>query len=164
MFGGVPEEAFSDVWDLCTHHLKNGVRAYDIRKESEKYVLMFSFWDMNELFDLSYVDGKMHGAKFIKAACEPFCDEMEIDERKMMAWLDHFGIDYDVDEEDEQFFKRSHVSGHASRPELLELIRSLRPKRLVPIHTEHPEIFEEELKDTDIEVVIPEVGKPIDVH
>jgi mRNA degradation ribonuclease J1/J2 len=52
---------------------------------------------------------------------------------------------------------RSHVSGHASRPELKELIEKLNPKLLFPVHTERPEVFAELVKGEDIEVIIPEL-------
>jgi ribonuclease J len=34
-----------------------------------------------------------------------------------------------------------HASGHASGPELLEIVRTLAPKTVFPVHTEHPEAF-----------------------
>jgi mRNA degradation ribonuclease J1/J2 len=34
-----------------------------------------------------------------------------------------------------------HSSGHASQGELREIIAAIRPKVLIPIHTEVPELF-----------------------
>ena len=34
-----------------------------------------------------------------------------------------------------------HVSGHASKPELIEMIKEIQPKKIIPIHTEYPEGF-----------------------
>jgi urocanate hydratase len=36
-----------------------------------------------------------------------------------------------------------HASGHAPTKEIERVIRSIKPKTLIPIHTEHPEKFRE---------------------
>ena len=54
---------------------------------------------------------------------------MEIDETKMVNWLDFFKVTYDYQSEKEKkTFVRRHVSGHASQSELKELIRQNKPK------------------------------------
>ena len=78
----------------------------------------------------------------MRASCEPFSDEMLIDEDKLMNWLDRFGVDYDTDPNSKtRIFKRNHVSGHASREELEELVHKLQPRVLYPVHTERPVDF-----------------------
>lgn len=39
-------------------------------------------------------------------------------------------------------FHEIHTSGHAVRDDLQRLVTALRPKHLVPVHTEHPEAYE----------------------
>lgn len=136
-----PEE--KKAWELATHHIEKGIPAYEIRKNPDKYILMFSFWDANELLDLSTPEGKIPDSFYIRASCEPFNDEMKIDEKKLMNWLNEFEVyhETEIDEDGKIQFKRAHVSGHASRPELKKLIEGLRPKILIPIHTEKPEMF-----------------------
>ena len=128
---------------------------------------MFSFWDANELFDLSNPDGKIPNSKYIRASCEPFNDEMEIDERKLMNWLDKFGVEYDseIDQCGTKKFKRAHISGHASGPELQELIGKIGPKKMIPVHHEEPEKFVEIENQIDgqIEVIMPEQDKTMEV-
>jgi ribonuclease J len=161
---GIPKEELTDVekrtWELSTHHIYNGISAYEIRETPEKYIMMFSFWDANELFDLSNLEGKLNGAKYIRASCEPFSDEMEIDEGKLMNWLDKFGIDYERSAKNFDHFRRAHVSGHASRPELKELIEKINPGVLIPIHTQNPEAFQDLVSEigSDTKVQIPEIG------
>nr|MDO8119572.1 MBL fold metallo-hydrolase RNA specificity domain-containing protein [Candidatus Sigynarchaeota archaeon] len=129
-------------WELATHHFKHGVRAYQVRETPEKYVLMFSYWNVNELLDLSNSSGELPQCKYIRASCEPFNDEMYVDEAKLMAWLDKFKISYDPDVTGGQtIVKRKHVSGHASKPELEDLIKNLSPKVVYPVHTEDPGAF-----------------------
>jgi mRNA degradation ribonuclease J1/J2 len=79
---------------------------------------MFSYWDANELFDLIPLDSN-HKTRYISASTEPFNEEMEIDETKMVNWLDFF-ISYDHIMKKKKTVVRHHVSGHASKPELKE--------------------------------------------
>jgi ribonuclease J len=147
-------------WELATHHIEYGVPAYKIRENPGKYILMFSFWDANELIDLSTTKGNLPNSTYIRASCEPFSDEMEIDEQKLMNWLDKFGVSYETEVKNGKvFFKRAHVSGHASRPELKKLIIRIKPKKLIPIHTLKPQEFSKMFKGSEIEVVLPEPGK-----
>jgi hypothetical protein len=51
---------------------------------------------------------------------------MEIDEPKMVHWLDYFGIAYDYEAKGkDKIFVRRQVSGHPSRSELYELIEKI---------------------------------------
>jgi mRNA degradation ribonuclease J1/J2 len=56
---------------------------------------------------------------------------------------------------------RAHVSGHASRTELKELIELVNPNILIPIHTLYPEIFKDITEEIEegIEVLLPVYGK-----
>lgn len=151
---------YQELYKLATHHLENGVRAYQIRQKPEQYVLMFSYWDANELFDLINLNSHQK-TRYISASTEPFNEEMEIDEAKMVNWLDFFNIDYDYELKNKQkIFVRRHVSGHASKPELKELIKKINPARIIPIHTETPKQFEEMFGD---KVVFPKYAQPIEV-
>jgi len=35
----------------------------------------------------------------------------------------------------------AHTSGHCTAEDIAELVERVRPKRVVPVHTEHPELF-----------------------
>jgi ribonuclease J len=155
-----PKE-ITNTWELATHHLEHGVRAYKIREKPKDYVLMFTAMDVNELFDLIPTDPDYPKAHFISATTEPFSDEMEIDETRFMNWLDKFGVTYESekDEKSHKYFARRHVSGHASQPELIELITTLNPKMIIPIHTEKPQLFQSLLPGFNVK--IPEYGKQI---
>jgi ribonuclease J len=58
---------------------------------------------------------------------------MEISYDRMMNWLNHFDLR----------FVQSHCSGHISGGDLKELINTVKPDLLFPIHTEHPGMFRE---------------------
>lgn len=155
-------------------HYKNGITAQDIMANPGNYVMMLSYFDLGQIFDLADSTGKIHKSMFIKAQCEPFSDEMELDEERLINWLDKFGIEYELGETPipancsnpncsklRKRIERAHVSGHASRPELIELIDRIHPKIVIPIHTQNPKAFEEiaQLIDKNIQVIIPEIEK-----
>jgi ribonuclease J len=155
------EYNYKEIYDTALHHLEHGVRAYQIRQIPNKYMLMFSFWDANELFDLIPQDSD-HKTRYISASTEPFSEEMDIDEQKMHQWMEYFKIecDYETKKEGKRSFRRRHVSGHASRPELEELIEKLNPRIIMPIHSEHPELFK---KMFERRVILPVDSISIDI-
>ena len=105
----------------------------DIREMQDKVILASSSYDMNEVLDIQ----PGPGGAFINSSSEPFNEEMEIDHERFINWLDHFGLPmYQI-----------HSSGHMMPTELRETIGQIQPKRLVPIHTEQPELYRLFVKD-----------------
>src|SRR5205809_1752087 len=111
----------------------------DIREMQDKVILASSSYDMNEVLDIQ----PGPGGAFINSGSEPFNEEMEIDHERFINWLDHFGLPmYQI-----------HSSGHMMPTELRETIGRIEPKRLVPIHTEQPELYRLFVKDlTQVEL------------
>ena len=155
---GLPYE-YEEVYELATHHLDHGVRAYEIRENPQNYVLMFSYWDSNELFDL-IPENQPHKTRYIRASTEPFNDEMKIDEMKFVNWLDHFQVDFDyeLNKKGDKIFQARHVSGHLSKPEIVELVKLLQPNKIIPVHTAYPETFQTLFGD---KVILPKYQEPI---
>ena len=105
----------------------------DIRDTQNKMILASSSYDMNEMLDIQ----PGPGGAFINSSSEPFNEEMEIDHERFINWLDHFGLPmYQI-----------HSSGHMMPTELRETIARIHPKRLLPIHTEQPELYRLFVKD-----------------
>ena len=178
------EYGLSVDWEnnIDDRHYTNGLTAQQIMDDPGKYILMLSFFDMGQIFDFTDKGGLITDSVFIRAQCEPFSDEMEIDEEKMINWLEKFGIGYDAGatplppgctnsdcEKLRRRIDRSHVSGHASMPELLDLISKVRPKTLMPIHTERPDLFDALVGEIEtktgfkVNLVKPEMEKPYDI-
>ena len=91
-----------------------------------------------------------------------------------MNWLKIFGIGFNLVETPipkdckkkdcdkiRNRIERSHVSGHASRSELKELIGLVKPKVLIPVHTIYPKLFMDIIHEIGIKikVILPEYGK-----
>ena len=123
---------------------ENVVNYCDLSEEPEKYVFRCDFFELKELIDI-----KPEKAVYIKSVTEPFDEEMEFDENRVNNWLKHFNLCP---------VHRMHVSGHASGPELLNMIRDINPEKLYPVHTVNKELFKV-LEDDGIEVVYPKLSK-----
>jgi ribonuclease J len=113
-------------WEREFIHRENSVTCDDLCQDPMKYVVSMNMWEMNHLIDI-----KPENAVWIKSSCDPFCDEMELDEERKKHWLKHFNIkEYST-----------HASGHASGEEIREMIRTINPTHLITVHTEKPEQF-----------------------
>ncbi|MBI4297484.1 MAG: hypothetical protein HY676_03030 [Chloroflexi bacterium] len=141
-----------DASTIRTEHYDRGVRAYEIRQNPTQYIVHMDFFDFNELIDLEPPSGSV----FIGARSEPFNEEMKLDEARLKRWLERFHINAPHHEP-----IYIHASGHASGPELIQMIKDIHPQVVLPIHTEKPQIFGEKLAGTGIEVRIPELGREI---
>ena len=128
-------------WERDFLDQDNIINYRDLKVEPQDYIFRCDFFELKELIDI-----KPENAVYIKSSTEPFDEQMEINEKKVKNWLDLFGIHY--------IKEGFHASGHASGPEILEMIREINPEKVYPIHTEHPEEFDV-LRDDGIEVVYP---------
>ena len=136
----------------------------DIAKAPESYLLCFSFWDMKHLLDIKPVRGT-----YIYSSSEAYNEEQVIDFRRLWNWLQFFNFKVRgfkmVEKEGKElpeFEKGYHASGHASAGELLRIVREIDPGIVLPVHTEHPEFFVENLKE--YQVVLAEEGKRIEIN
>jgi len=96
-------------------------------------MLYCNYFQLNELVDVKPTNGSV----YIRSITEPFDEEMTLDARRIDNWLNLFNLT--------QYGRRSedglHASGHASGPEIRDMISEMNPRIVVPIHTEHPEVF-----------------------
>jgi len=126
----------------------NKAKTYEYtRKNQSKVLLNLDLTEFTELIDIK----PSKGGHFIHSMSEPFSEE-DIDKELMDRWLRHFGLG----------FHQIHASGHCSQPHLKKIIDKIKPKQIVPVHTEYPEIFKQLFKD--IEVVIPQKEKALTIE
>ncbi len=114
-------------WEREFLDRRNTVRADDLRKRQAEVIIALGFYDAPELIDLKPAPGSV----FIKSASEAFNEEQKFDVTRLRAWLDHFGMGYD----------QIHASGHAPRDDLGFVMRESHAKKIVPIHTEHADLY-----------------------
>jgi ribonuclease J len=130
-------------WEKNYLDYDNIIFAEEIREKQKKYVMFMNYFQLNNLIDIKPRRGSVH----IRSICEPFSEEMELDQKRIDNWLKLFDLYPE---------RRIHSSGHASGPAIFSMIDYINPKKIFPIHTEHPEYFE---KLHNIKVIFSEYGK-----
>jgi len=121
------EESDYDPWEREFLRMHNAVTPDWVHKNQEKIIACFTFFDINELIDIKPNTGSI----YVHSASEPHNEEQTIDEQRLNNWIDFFQL------EKHHF----HASGHASGTEIRQIIETINPKELIPIHTEQPELF-----------------------
>jgi ribonuclease J len=119
----------------------NAVTARDIRENQSEYIFRCDFFELKELIDIK----PQEGSSYIRSVCEPFDLEMELDLKKVENWLAHLRL---------YPYTQIHASGHLNYDEIRDVVQTVQPNALIPVHTQHPEVFQT-LHDN---VILPEKG------
>lgn len=110
---------------------------------------------------------------YIYSTSEAFTEEMEMDTWRLNNWLTFLGLtpvgfrfpeSVSPNERARPIFEPgTHSSGHASGPDLMEAVRRINPRVVIPIHTENPQAFVDQL-GADFDVRVPVEGRPIELR
>jgi ribonuclease J len=121
-------------FDLLKQHSRNRIFRDEINASPEKFTLLF-----RPLYQGDLTDGEcLDGASYIYSQWEGYWERGEYDGVKQ--WLEKHGID-----------KQSiHTSGHASPVDLKKLVKALKPRKVVPIHTFKPEDYEKMYPNVEV--------------
>ncbi|MDB5438457.1 MAG: lactamase [Caulobacteraceae bacterium] len=111
-------------FDLVQPYKQRRIYIEEIARHPERHSLMFR---TSMLRDLEGVD--LAGGGLIYSLWPGYLDR---DRTDLRAWAAERGLAFDV----------VHSSGHASESDLRRIAQALKPKRLIPIHTEKPAHFE----------------------
>ena len=91
--------------------------------------------------------------EFVLSRSESFSEESALSLDRLMNWLLLYGV---------RRYYRIHVSGHMMPEQIGEFVESINPERIIPIHTEHPDLFDafvpRRMRDR---IILPEHGKLI---
>jgi len=134
------------------------VLAKDVSSNQGDFILCFSFWDLNELPSIQ----PRAGSLYVFSSSEPHNEEQEMDFWRLHHWLDHFQLRacglpvyrngrWEIPEAE----KGLHASGHGCGTDLLRIAREIQPEVLIPVHSEKPEFYVDNLGDSGIEVILP---------
>jgi len=115
-------------WERRYLDRDNTVNFREVKENQEKYLFYCNYFQLNELIDIM----PKSGSHYVRSVCEPFDEEMLFSEGRVSNWLELLGLG-------EAF--QIHASGHASYPELKKMVEAIKPKKVIPVHTEHPELF-----------------------
>lgn len=103
-----------------------------LRKDA---VILFYIGDYRRLLELR----PSCGSAYIRSDSAAFTDEMRIEHGRVRALVEALGLRY----------HQIHASGHIYAAPLKRAIREIDPRILVPIHTEHPDLFVDLLDGED---------------
>lgn len=124
------------------------VAAEDVASRQSEYVLALSFYGFGELLEIKPPPGSC----YILSSSEPVGEEAEIDYWRMVNWLEHYGLpQYHI-----------HISGHIMPMQLLEVLETVKPRLVFPIHCERPTLFKKFLEGS-FKVEIPKVQETYEV-
>lgn len=164
------EKAVSWRSTLLTRYRKQNrvVSPKDIKCEEGSYILCLKFEDITKLIDIKPSRGGIYIYSFSEVfnySSEALNEEQHINIRRLRQWIDHFGLlavgvpDAETGKVP-QAERGFHSSGHASASELLEIINTINPKIVIPIHTQNSRLFADKIS-LQRQVIIPKVGVPI---
>lgn len=112
------------------------VSADDVKEDPGSYILCFSYYDFHALLDI-----QPKGGTYLYSSCEAFDEEVLIDHQRVKNWIDHFGFElYGTlgrDREKSGF----HASGHIHGPGIEEMVETIKPEVLIPVHTQERGFF-----------------------
>jgi len=132
------EKEYLDMMPGCGHVVDSDY----VRDHQGELMFHTDFSQLTELIDIK----PSRGSLFLRSKSEPF-EEDDVQEAVLQNWVISFGFD----------FKNAHASGHASMGEVFDVVRRISPKTVIPVHTEHPELFER----LNIKVVLPKFKTPV---
>ena len=127
-----------------------------VKAEQGNLILCFSYYDFHALLDIEPKCGT-----YIYSSSEAFNEEMLLDHEKVCNWIKFFGFKLygalGKDREKSGF----HASGHIHGPGIEELVETLQPEVLVPVHTENTEFFRR--FDGLTRVIVPHQGLSLEL-
>ena len=123
-------------WEEAVMDKAKTIASEELREQQDKFVVAFSMPDFKELVDIR----PKAGSVFVLSTSEPFNEEQEFEFERLQNWLDHFGLPmYHI-----------HCSGHIMPSELKTNIQRIKPRKLFPIHTDHPGLYAKYVADLAI--------------
>ena len=107
--------------------LDHGMTATDVHDRQGEVFLHLDIWNFPEIIDIK----PEKGGVYVHSSSEAFNEEGEREEGVIKNWVDHVGFSY----------HQIHASGHSPLEGVRRLVHSVGAEKVVPIHTEHPELF-----------------------
>ena len=98
----------------------------DVAKRQGQLIFQTDIMQLTELIDILPSPGSL----FIRSKSEPF-EEDDVQEEILQNWIKRLNLD----------FHHAHASGHANMEEIFDIVRRIGPKVVVPVHTEHADMF-----------------------
>lgn len=119
------------------------------RKQDDCMVIFTGLQYIIELADIHPQPGSL----LIESTSEPHNEEQEIEWEKLHRWVNLLKMKK----------KRVHASGHADRETLTKIIKKIKPRNIIPIHTENPQAYKVIGEKLGLRIIFPEAGKAVKI-
>ncbi len=163
-------KARADTWEKNTfeRHEKGAVGPAEIKGNPDGFIVCHSIFDLPHLLDIM-----PEGGTYLYSGSGSFDEEQDLDFGRLDNWIKKFGmrtVGFEMmtraghrgETVVPVFTKGYHASGHASKEGLLKVVERIRPEYLLPVHTESPEFFAENISCVPAEnVLLPTDEKDI---
>ncbi|ACA59324.1 beta-lactamase domain protein [Candidatus Desulforudis audaxviator MP104C] len=130
------------------------VNAAKVKTDQGSFILCFSYYDFHAFLDI-----EPRGGTYIYSSSEAFNEEMLLDHEKVRNWIDFFGFRFYGSLGREREGSGFHASGHIHGPGIEEMVETIRPEILIPVHTENRDFFRR--FEGTCRVVYPQKGESI---
>lgn len=151
---------------LAERYVGKIIQSGEIQRSTADFILCFGYYDLPNLVDINPGNGH-----FIRSSSEPFHEQMVLDMERLHTWLDHFNIQYLCNDHPRQNISIKnqlkspfHASGHMTGRELLDLIERIRPRYVIPVHTEKPNLIRQMVRarmGSAVQTILPKAGQPL---
>jgi ribonuclease J len=145
----------------------------EVTAHPEDFLLAFSLTDVADMLDLQLLSEARPGGIYLFSNSQAYDEEQMVDLVRLWNWTEHLGLKLIGLEPTARGLRGEvtqiapvtgyHASGHAGQAELVQLVRDVRPKVLIPIHTEAPRLWPELLRGVDVQIRYPAYATPIDL-
>jgi mRNA degradation ribonuclease J1/J2 len=153
-------------WEEFFFNSENTITTEEIHKNQENIIYIGGYFDINRIFsEIKPNPGSIYIRPFRTYEEESLEEEDVLPEIeaerlaslvRMEQWLRVYNLFWET--------KMPYVSGHATSSDVIRAVKEINPKNVIPIHTEHPKYFASLLRDTNINVIIPEKGKEYEIR
>jgi hypothetical protein len=140
-----------DQWLKNTENEYRRIELKDLKEiKGNFFVYINSIRDYDAI--KGYLPKNLNGV-FISSHVDPYAEDYRLNKRVISGDLLEIGAPS----------YRIHASGHAKPHDIIRFVNEIKPIKLIPIHTEHPEFFSKLFKDPSIEVIQPLHTVPIQI-
>jgi ribonuclease J len=163
-----PKATEGKKWERVTRtRYKNRIVSLSqIQHNLGDYILAFSLSDLADLNDLQFLTGGKLDGLYIFSNSPAYDEEQQVDLDRLWYWTKHLGMELVGLQNHRGEWRPEpgyHASGHAGADDLVEFVRIVNPRQLIPIHTEVPDKWRELLVGTNIQVTQPTYAQPISI-
>jgi ribonuclease J len=147
----------SKVKDSVEEQIGRLVDPMEISMHPWEHILCFSSYDMGNLLDI-----RPKGGRYIYSSSEAHSEDQVFDFVRLHRWIEKFGMDVRGFQERDGsvvFEPGYHASGHASAEDLADVVETIDPELVIPVHTFRPEFF----RELGRKVALPTPGISIEI-